>query len=838
MTQTLARMPQDDLPCHDPAGTASEAPNPLLCAAAPRILQGVDVNRRSLFTANRIAVCLARTPQAIRKALRDVKPSGKIIVTGQEAAAWEFEAMPRTLRAELTAAAERLHYRNPLVLLCNPPSRLQPSVPLNSIADEEIAGAAKLRQAFLPALLNQHTAGLSAAEFETQGVKVYGEVFGRSITCRHWRSIYRRILENDSGAEEFDRLEIYLPANPRLKKNDRLARASSPHELFPEIVDYIFACSNPAAPTEIEQRSVWKLAFERYDRLRSQGINSKKAARQIRDFLFSKASFLAPSRNALRMAFERRLAQWEEKAGDPAALRDRREDNGAGYQLPEVDRDRLIHRAVFQYRGQIAPAWLDLLRDGFSEPVRQRYSRPARKSYVPESVMNSVSPEVEILTVLHQGPRAFDSIKGHVDRCYNGIASLQCLSADDFTMNSYYYVPNGADWFHLTRGQVILFIDFRSLRILGWALEPRASYSSLTIRSLCTHVFGEFGVPDVLQFERGLWKSATLLKGKQAPFSFTEISQGLCEFGIKFIHSIRPRSKTVERVGGLFQEIAEAEPGYCGRNERQDAPESLRKQMAAVEGKKVHPSKYFYSYEQWNHRIGELAAQYNATTQEGKVLAGMSPDQAFELFLDRSNPPKQFTAGLRYLLAHDKRVARVTLNGVTIQVGKQKFNYRGRAIAHLVGREVLAWFDPENPDVLAVTDMNRENPICIERSAEPSALECMIAPGSGSLSRELGRIEDQASYMKTRFNILKAKFPLPERTALTNAQTIELGQQIDAGKSRIRSGQIDKHRNQEAANRLMRQTGITVPGRAIGTTDSEDAKVLKAFLKKEEESAE
>ena len=178
--------------------------------------------------------------------------------------------------------------------------------------------------------------------------------------------------------------------------------------------------------------------------------------------------------------------------------------------------------------------------------------------------MDSVAPEVEILTVMHQGPRAFDAIKGHVTRSYDGISSLQCISGDDFTLNTYFYVPDGQGWFQLTRGQVILFIDFRSLRILGWALEPRKSYSSLTIRSLCTHVFGEFGVPEILYFERGLWKNATLLKGKTDPFDFTEISQGLREFGIKFIHAIRPRTKAVERVGGMFQDIAEAEPGYCG----------------------------------------------------------------------------------------------------------------------------------------------------------------------------------------------------------------------------------------------------------------------------------
>ncbi|MBE0540685.1 MAG: hypothetical protein IH623_04800 [Verrucomicrobia bacterium] len=258
---------------------------------------------------------------------------------------------------------------------------------------------------------------------------------------------------------------------------------------------------------------------------------------------------------------------------------------------------------------------------------------------MPARIMDSIGPEVDILTVMHRGPRAFDSIKGFVSRNYDNLHSLQCFQADDFTMPVYTYVADGHGWFNLTRGQVILFIDFRSLRILGWALEPRKSYSSLTIRSLCTHVFGAFGVPEVLYFERGLWKSATLLTGKNDPFTFAEISQGLREFGIKFIHAIRPRSKTVERVGGLFQDLAEGEPGYCGRDERRDAPESLRKQMAEVEARKVHPSRYFYSLDQWNKRIGELVARYNSDPQQGKILAGLSPEAGFEAHLNRNNPP-------------------------------------------------------------------------------------------------------------------------------------------------------------------------------------------------------
>lgn len=767
------------------------------------------VTQIALFTAAQFAAALGKTPQAVRKTLHGVKPAGVRMVNGKEAATWTLASLPPPLRCSLDAEARLHRCRDAGHLLAMPPKRWEPAVPLNQIADSEITRASKLRAALMPSLLQQHDCDLPTTEFGARGIDDYAKHFGRRITAHYWHKLFNRTLWRDNAAENWSRLEIYLSDKPSPKKAPAHTLPKALRDQFQELTAFIDACRNSASPTDTEKRGIWTLAIEQYEKSISVGMKLKQAARRVRDFLFAKASFLAPTRNALRMAFERKLARWKESGQDAKSLRDGRESNGNSFEIPEEDRDLLIHRAVFYYRGDVAPAWRDLLRKGFSPEVIERYAgRAADKSHVPASVMDSIAPEVDILTVMHQGPRAFDAIKGHVTRSYDGISSLQCISGDDFTLNTYFYIPDGHGWFQLTRGQVILFIDFRSLRVLGWALEPHKSYSSLTIRSLCTHVFGEFGVPAILYFERGMWKSATLLKGKTDPFGFTEISQGLREFGVKFIHAIRPRTKAVERVGGMFQDIAEAEPGYCGRAERRDAPESLRKQMAEVEARKVHPSKYFYSLDQWDRRIGQLVDQYNAEPQQGHILAGMSPEQAFEAHIDRNNPPMQFSAGLRYLLAHDKRLARVTLNGVTIQIGKQKFNYRGQEIAHLDGREVIIWFDPENPETVVITNPDRTNPICVARSENPNALESLTDPESGTLGRELARIEGQASHMKTRFNVVKAKFPLPQRRLLAAAQAVELGQEIESHRKQFQDRQIKTQSRGDVIRRRAQKLGL------------------------------
>ncbi len=784
------------------------------------------------FTAKQFAAGLGMKRQAVAWHLRCIEPAGQKIVNGNEAAAWTVAQLPAPLRAQLETEAGRQRCRSVEALLDMPRTRWQPPIALDKICEGDIQAATKLRAALLPWLYRQHDTRLTSAEMDAAGVEEYRQIFGNVITTRYWRELFTRTVRRDNGFEEWNRLEIYLPDQPKVKVAPADVVSEALAADFAELEQHLAACGNPHDPTETERAGVWTLALEKFTSLVRASESEKSAGRRVREFLFARAKFLSTTRNALRMAFERKLARWQADAGDAKALRDRREENGPSFQLPGNDRDLLIHRAVFYYRGDIAPAWRDLLRGGkFSPDVLQRYTAAAaKKSYVPATVMDSISAEVEILTVMHQGPRAFDAIKGHVTRSYDGISSLQCVSGDDFTMNTYFYVPDGNGWFELTRGQVILFIDFRSSRILGWALEPRRSYSSLTIRSLCTHVFGEFGVPQVLYFERGMWKSATLLKGKTDPFTIAEISQGLREFGITFKHAIRPRTKTVERIGGLFQNIAEAEPGYCGRDERRDAPESLRPQMAEVEARKVHPSKYFYSFAQWHQRIGQLVEQYNTEAQEGHMLAGMSPDQAFEAHVDRTNPPLQFSAGLRYLLAHDKRTARVTLNGVTIQIGKQKFNYKGREIAHLVGRDVLAWFDPEDTETIVVTNPDRTNPICVARSQNPNALESVIDPAAGTLACELARVADQASYMKTRFTVVKAKFPLPQRQILAAAQAVELGEEITAQKAKITETQQRQRRQRSQAQRFLQDTGIAVPDRAGRVLQPDDARFLKDFL--------
>ena len=369
------------------------------------------------FTAAQIGAALGMKRQAVQWHLRDVHPVGVRIIAGNEASAWTVEQLPAPLRERLAAAAAQQRCRSIDALLSMPRQQWQPPIPLDKISDEGIQAATKLRDALKPWLMQQHNLNLSATEFENRGVADYQRIFGNRITARYWLELFMRTIRRDNGAEEWNRMAIYLP--------DRLKQKSAPVAIvsaalaadFAELESFITACANPHAPNKTECAAVWTLALEKFTALVNAGESEKSAARRVRQFLSARASFLAASRGALWMAWKRKLAVLKNANGDAKALRDGRAQNGARFELPEDDRDALIHRAVFYYRGDIAPAWRDLLRKGFSVEVVNRYAgRAGKKSHVPASVMESIAPEVEILTVMHRGPRAFDAIKGHVTR--------------------------------------------------------------------------------------------------------------------------------------------------------------------------------------------------------------------------------------------------------------------------------------------------------------------------------------------------------------------------------------------------------------------------------------
>jgi len=542
------------------------------------------------YTARQIAIAAGLPKPSALKALARIKPAGVAMVRGNAAPTWTPADFPESIRARFTERAAKLGLDEAdfmavqLQLAVNGIEPWKPCVALNEIAESCLAQADKLRDALRPALLRLDSPTLSPADRIRLGLEDYKRAFGYAVTERHWRRLVDRALWRDGGAEDFNRLELYLPERP-LRKS--IAVPLAPHENdFRQLAETVQAFTNPAAPTNSERAALWSEVFELYDAGEPSRAAKKRLRRVLLSFLWRHASGLAKSERGLHVAFERKYARWADADGLSSALLDRRELKVGGQRsepVPQDDLDRVIFHAARNCGGRLAQAVRDFRgqgsRSGLSAVTLDLIgNNSASKSYVPRRLRGAVQRDVRLLQPYLLGKKAIDDATAHIRRDYSGLVSMQAVCADDFTLPVYFHVPDGNGWHTLTRGQCLVFMDARSWKVVAWSLQPERNYNSLVIRTLMNRVCASWGLPGAWYFERGIWKRANLVKGDttpagwQAALSGPETKVGWENLGVRFIHATRARSKPVERLGGLLQDLMEGVRGYCGRDERRDCP--------------------------------------------------------------------------------------------------------------------------------------------------------------------------------------------------------------------------------------------------------------------------
>jgi hypothetical protein len=767
------------------------------------------------YTAAQIAAGLGRNRRTLQRVLADVTPSGQLMVSGNLAYAWSLLALPAGIRAELEAKAVKENYRGAAQMLANPGAAWQPAVPLVDCAQHCLDKAAKLQRALRRVLELQADLTRSTAELEQIGLVDYAREFGHLITDRYLRELVKRTQDRAGAAGDFSSLELYLDEMPARKQAAKPIIPAKIQDEFCELGHLLQTFTNPLVPTGGETENFWLRAFELLDARIADGAQPKQTCLALRKYLIGKAGFLAKGPSALRVAFKRKYDRWSQSERQAAALRDGRKENSGHHRAPEIsaeDRDQIIAHAVLKCGGRISQAWRELIASRqLSETVLSYYlANPASKSYVPETIRALVSHEVAMLEDMHHGPRTAKLNGAYLLRDWSAVAPMDWLCADDCTLEVYFYIPDGKGWFTLTRGQLLLMIDCRTTKILGYAMLPEKSYNARAIRTLITKIADEHGLPrQGFLFERGIWANSRLLKGDTSatPFSWGEAEGGLRDLGLKFKHSNLPRSKPVERVLGAFQDLMDGEPGFVGGNEMKQKFERVQKQklLVAKPGGE-HPEKYFYNLDQWIGRLDEFCAAYNAAPQDGKLLAGRSPDTAFETLERRDDPPIKLNAGCRYLLSHHKRPVQVTSNGITLRFGKQVYNYRNAETGRLIGQRVLSWFNPETPEILAVTDMNRENAFTAERTQEVPAMD---APAD-LLAQEMAKINAHNSYAKTRYRILQAKLSTPFRRTIADHATVILGTEMAIQRNQIETRQQAENKQLARTRKTARELGMNI----------------------------
>lgn len=792
-----------------------------------------------LYTATQIARALGKKRQALQRLLGGIAPSGQVLSGGNVASGWKVAALPASLQEELNyKASQRNGYRNVEHLLSAANQRWEPPMPLSEVAQQSVEKATKLQRALRNVLAKENNLAVSTAELESIGLADYQKEFGHNITARHLRGLVKRTLERAGAAGEFNRLELYLDENAARKNPVKPAVSLAVQSEFGELCSIIITFKNPAAPNDKEKECLWLRAFELLDEKVEAGSKLKKARLALLKFLWRNAPFLAKNPNTLRVVFRSKHARWIASARNATALQDGRKEKSGFHRAPELkakDHDAIIAHAVMNCDGRVSQAWRELSdRRALSEDLLGYYlSNPASKSYCPTRIREAVKYEVVMMEDLHHGPRQ-DKLNGaHIIRNWSSVAPMDWISADDATLEVYFYTEDGKAGFTLMRGQFLVFICARTLRVLGFALLPERNYNARVIKTAIVKICDEHGLPRKgFYFEGAIWKNSRILKGdpNADPISWPEAELGLRSLGLKFVHSRLPRSKPVERVIGALQDLMEGEPGYVGPDEKREKYERVQRAKLLVERGEVHPSEHFYTLDQWEARLAEICEQYNATKQDGKMTCGLSPDEAFEKFERRDDPPIKLPAGCRYLLAHHKRPIKVTSNGITLRFGKQVYNYRNEQTGRLRGQTVLAWFNPELPEILSVTDMNRENPFCVERTQEVPAMD---APAE-LLEQEFGRINAHMSYARVRYRTLKARFSVPFRRTFADNKTVMLGVEISEQQNKIEARRADDQKRQTRVSKHARDLGIR-PGLVENSDRSQSALDLMADARREHE---
>jgi hypothetical protein len=782
------------------------------------------------FTATQIAAALGKTPQAVRKLLRDVQPAGVRIVAGNEAATWSVEQLPGALRESLAIEAVLENCKGDSLiqrvetLLSMPRKLWQPAIPMAKISDADIQTAKKLRDALKPFLIEQRVPGLSAEEWKQRGVDNYHRIFGNRITSRYWDELLTRTQRRDNGTELWQRLEIYLP--DRLKRKDAPAAVVSEALAadFAEIEGFIAACTNPHAPNKTECAGIWTLALLKFTSLVNAGEPEKSAARRVRQFLFMRAPFLAASRDALLKASNRKIETLKKANGDVKALRDGRAHNGNRVGIPAADIDRLRHSAVFNCGGRIQSAWrreYSLL----SETTRARYPDPFN---CPVKVYELVNREMtDALHARHHGgKRAVRKLIGglHGDRWAN-IPAMHSWALDDVTSNIEVACKNPDGSTSLILPQIIAVMDSASRKWVGWSISNDKAPTADLVCDAALDGFRKNNIPKQLWVENGwVFGRSLLINGKEDDQGRTVVA-GLAQYGCTVHHfgKMNPQAKAeLERSFEAIQRLMEKYPGYTGRHQMIDAPEEFKREQRLINSGKVEATKFRCTLEEFKDKVmPKLISEYNSTPQHGH-LKGLSPNEAFLALANQNDPPIEYDPKLEWIFSNEKNIVTVETGGVRFshRSSRRIIRVRGGRLVNMVGKEIWAFVERKDPSMVTFMNLNFADPFTMEVCQTPSARERSMAPGSRVLSAEIGKIREHERAVTDEYNRLLEQHGNPRRKLLDeirNQSAPEISSTITDGVRRVvvmngrlaaSAEQMEQQREEirEAKNQKIRRT--------------------------------
>jgi hypothetical protein len=569
---------------------------------------------------------------------------------------------------------------------------------------------------------------------------------------------------------------------------------------------------------------LWVSVFQAYEEDLGGGRRPEEARAALCSLLLQHAPHLAESREALLKNFVRKYDRWVKGGRSVTALEDQRLQAKRPQDYPLSDEEWRHLLALAARYHNVSLAWREFLASGVATPeVKEHFWRDPHVGpvQVPRWIRNRLKYDADNQQDDIRGPRTRKLNGAFNERDPMTLASGDSDQSDDLTLPLVWWAGTPQEiW--CGQGQLLVWIDERSWKILAWRLIAHKSYSGFSIRNSWTHKVKEWGLPRKrVHVEMGIWRDAKVFAGSRGPVGTEETELGIRRLGIRLQHATLPRGKVIERLYGSFQDLLHLEPGYAGRNQMIDSFEAIKQQKALVDGGKAHPSEFFLSRDQLMDRIQDLVIKLNRTVKYGeyhKKWIGnkclyLSPDEAYEEFF--TTPLVKIPDSCRHLFQCNKMEETVGPNGISFVFGKRKFTYKDSAeLGRLKGQKVVCWFDPEDPSLLSVTDLDGQNPITVPRepplshSATPEEMARAETANArfDSYHREVSR---------TLKPIYKEEFRKRMfRPAFVEVETLEASLEMQRQRAALKQTEREQRMLVASGDRAFGQLGMN-PGGAV-----------------------
>jgi hypothetical protein len=205
------------------------------------------------------------------------------------------------------------------------------------------------------------------------------------------------------------------------------------------------------------------------------------------------------------------------------------------------------------------------------------------------------------------------------------------------------------------------------------------------------------------------------------------VDESFAHFGVNLSirHATTPKAKIIEQVIGALQNLDEFAPGYIGRGEQSVKFEHeqsflLRlKRVGQPRKAQVDPREMLMTMSDCEEMLVLVMDRFAAEPQNGKRLAGLSPAEGWEQ-LSGGKTHILLPDSLRYLLGTEQSEQTVTAEGIKL---RNRYYFGSEKLGELLGEKVRVRFNPELPEMIAVTHI----------ASDPHGLQSFSVP----LFREL-----------------------------------------------------------------------------------------------------